>query len=201
MNTPFHKLRSLAATAAMVAGFGLITAATAAAASAGEPPMLSVGSAFVDAGGGPGSFSSVRASEAMFGQRTVQHEFVRLRRAYGARNLNRFVKIYDFAVNDAWQRAGQDNVGFPPPASLAGKTLALALVKAGTSGHDTFSFGRMLGTALTPRVAHQVTRDITARFGAAAEARFSRMADAAFVDFARTLGNRNLRSAASGTSS
>ncbi|MHB8230666.1 MAG: hypothetical protein ACYDG0_07770, partial [Vulcanimicrobiaceae bacterium] len=97
--------------------------------------------------------------------------------------------------------AGQDNVGFPPPASLAGKTLALALVKAGTSGHDTFSFGRMLGTTLTSRVARQVTRDITARFGAAAEARFSKMADAEFVDFARMLGNRNLRSAARGTSS
>ncbi len=201
MNTPFYKLGSLAAIAAMIAGFGFITAATTAAASAGEPPMLSVGSAFVDAGGGPGSFSSVRASEAMFGQRTVQHEFVRLRRAYGARNLNRFVRIYDFAVNDAWQRAGQDNVGFPPPASLAGKTLALALVRAGTSGQDTFSFGRMLGTTLTQRVAHQVTRDITARFGAAAEARFSRMADAEFVDFARTLWDRHLRSADHGTSS
>src|SRR5690348_16379235 len=68
-------------------------------------PALDVTAAFIKAGGGAGSFSTVRAFSSMIGDTVLQSELAKLRTRFGARATDRFVHVFDFAMSDAWKRA------------------------------------------------------------------------------------------------
>ena len=85
------------------------------------------------AGGGAGEYSTVRALNTMLGEANVQSEMQHLEDQYG--DTSSFVQLFDFAMNDAWTKAGKANVSVRTDSNLTGDRLADALVRADTRGH------------------------------------------------------------------
>src|SRR5579863_2515323 len=81
---------------------------------------LPVAADFIQAGGGPGSFSIIRAWDNMIGAGALQVDLTKLTSVYGRHATSQFVRIFDFAMADAWDRAGMDNVDMPPPNGSGG---------------------------------------------------------------------------------
>jgi hypothetical protein len=147
---------------------------------------------FIEAGGGPGSFSMVRAYDNMIGPTALQDDLTELAAAYGQRSTDRFVRIFNFAVSDAWKYFGMDNLAVPEPTGNGGRSLALAMFHAGVAPDGTFWTGYLLGHVLTPRVYSQVTADIDNRFGPDADAQFHAMSNQLFNAVARQIGATSL---------
>ena len=186
-NTILMKTRTTSRTVALVAGALILIAA------GPTSPSLPVTSAFIAAGGGAGSFSSVRAFTHIVGPDTLQAELAKLRLTFGGHNVDRFVRVLDYAINDGWQRAGQDDVKMPAPTADTGTALALDMVKAGTSGpNSTFRTTTMMDALLTARVHSQVGADIAARYGGDAVANFEGVGNQFFYDLAHSLGNSSV---------
>jgi hypothetical protein len=168
-----------------IAATGLGTSATRAydaARSFGGP--LYVGSSdlpvavdFIQAGGGPGSFSMIRAWDNMVGSNALQADLTKLTSVYGRRATDQFVRIFDFTLADGWNRAGKDNVDVPGPTGSAGRLLALTMLRAGRAPDGQIWMGYLLGHVLSPRINSQISADINNRYGVDADARFNRMAD------------------------
>lgn len=196
MNTLRPCVRPLAA--ATVAAFLLIFLSFSAASAAdsnryGGPvyngaPVGDVTAELLAVGGTPGSFSTVRTLNTLVGQDAVTAEFTKLKGQYGGPAINQFLKTFDFAVNDAWKRAGQDNITFPAPATLSDHDLAVALVQAGTDNTSTFWTGLMLDKAVSHKVHMEVMTDIDAKYGEPADASYHRIGNQLFYDLAVTLG-------------
>jgi hypothetical protein len=153
----------------------------------GGPAEVTVTAALYTEGGGAGAFSSVRALNSIFGDATVTAELLKLRGGYGNAAVDQFVKVFDYAVSDAWQRAGQSNITFPTSSPLSGHELAVALVQAGTATDHTFWFGTLLDRTLTHKVHVQVMSDIDTKFGGDADTQFHRIANQMFYDLAQDL--------------
>lgn len=172
-------------------GFGTrVTRAYDAASSFGGP--LYVGSAelpvaanFIQAGGGPGSFSMIRAWGNMIGADALQVDLTKLTRVYGRHATDQFVRLFDFAMADAWNRAGMDNVKMPGPNGNNGRVLALTILRAGRAPDGQLWAGYLFGHVLSPRIYSQVTADVNNRYGIDADARFNRMADQFMDDVAQ----------------
>src|ERR1700683_1315260 len=64
-------------------------------------PALNVTASLVKAGGGPEHFSITTALTNMVGEDTFKGEVASLTKRYGEKRVMRFVKIFNFAVNDA----------------------------------------------------------------------------------------------------
>lgn len=138
---------------------------------------LAVAADFIQAGGGPGSFSMIRAWENMIGGNALQVDLAELTSVYGRRATDQFVRLFDFTMADAWNRAGRDNVNVPGPTGSAGRVLALTILRASRASDGQIWMGYLLGHMLSPRINSQVSADINNRYGVDADARFSRMAD------------------------
>lgn len=138
-------------------------------------------------GGEAGGFSSIRALNALAGEATVTAEFAKLRGQYGDVAMDRFVKTFDFAINDAWKRAGEANVTFGAPAALSDNDLATGLISAGRSAGGTFWTGLFLDKLVTHGVHESVMQDIDARYGKPADAQYHRIANQLFYDLAQSL--------------
>jgi hypothetical protein len=148
---------------------------------------LPVTVAFIKAGGGAGSFSTVRAFTNLIGADALQAELRNVRSQYNSDDDERFVRYLDFTINDAWQRAGQDDVKMPPPSDDAGKGLVRAMISAGTAPGGTFRMSAMLDALLTPKVHAQVMGDLNARYGPDAAPNLERVGTQFFSDLAQTL--------------
>jgi hypothetical protein len=159
---------------------------------AGDPALV-VTSSLYAAGGGAGSFSTVRALTSIVGDDTLQSELVKLRGQYGAQAVDQFVRVSDFAINDAWKIAGADNVKIPTAGTLTGKDLGSALVQAGTDTSNTFWTGLLLDKALTHKVNMQVMTDIDTKYGEPVDASYHKIANQLFYDFAQSMGTTNLK--------
>jgi hypothetical protein len=152
-------------------------------------PDVNVAAAFYASGGGPGDFSVVRAMKSMIGEAQLQSEMTKLAGTYGQTNADLFPRVFDFTMNDAWSRAGRDNLMIPPFGSHEGAALAHDLVRDGTAPTGTFWTGYLLDHTMTPQVRAQVVADVVARYGAARAATFNRMANQFFFDVSLTLGD------------
>jgi hypothetical protein len=152
----------------------------------------------IEAGGGAGSFSVVRAWETMIGPGAVQDDLTELARGYGQPDADQFVRIFNFAIADAWTHFGADDVNVPGQTGSTGPSLAVAMVRAGTAPDGAFWTGYMLGHILTPRVYRQVTADIDARYGSDADARFHRMSNQFFNAVAQQVDATTLGAAPNG---
>jgi hypothetical protein len=151
-------------------------------------PVGDVTAELLAIGGTPGNFSTIRALNALVGQDAVTAEIAKLKGQYGHPQVDQFVKTFDFAISDAWTRAGDDNVAFPAPATLSDHDLAVALVQAGTDNTSTFWTGLMLDKVISNKVHMEVMTDIDAKYGEPADASYHRIANQLFYDLAVTLG-------------
>jgi hypothetical protein len=146
--------------------------------------------ALIDSGGGPGTFSSVRAFSSMIGDSALQNELRKLRSQYGSDNIDFFVQAFDYAMHDAWQLAGQSNITVPSE-QIAGRALAQALINAGTNQH-VFTTRRLLGVLLTPKLRNDVVNDLKLRYGPDKTEEFSRMGNQFFYDVAQLIGDQEV---------
>lgn len=140
---------------------------------------------FVAAGGGAGSFSSVRAFDAMIGAQPLQSELAKLRGVFGEKPVDQFTPTLDFAVADAWKRAGQDDVHIPAPTGIDPHALAAELVHAGAN-NGNFSMGALLDDLFTPRVHAQVSADVDSKYGPGTEKNLESVGDRFFSDLAQS---------------
>ncbi len=146
------------------------------------------------AGGGAGDgFSTVRALDTMFGAAEVQAEFEKLQAQYG--ESTPLVDAFDFAMRDAWHRAGQDDVRIASGSSLDGRGLALAVIRAG-SHKNRFSVERLFGSLFPPRLAGDVLLDLDTKYGTDRASQFRKLADTFFADMGSDLGDTALKGAA-----
>jgi hypothetical protein len=141
--------------------------------------------AFYAAGGGAGSFSTVRALNTMLGAPAVQAEMLRLQDQFG--DTSGFVSMFDFAMDDAWQRAGKADVAISTTPDLTGAQLATAMVSAGTQ-HRVFTVQRLFGALFPPQVAADVLLDVDVKYGADAGKNFRGIANQFFTDTGQSLG-------------
>lgn len=149
-------------------------------ASAAPQSASGLAGAFIDAGGGPGSFSTVRAFSAMIGDTAVQSELTTIKNRSTTQARDQFIRVFDFAMSDAWQRAGQDNVTVPD-SSQRGIDLVKGLYNAGMQG-GAFSAEAFFSTLFTPKVWTDVSHDIDAKFGAGTSGTFAGNVGAMFTD-------------------
>jgi hypothetical protein len=144
--------------------------------------------ALIEAGGGPGTFSSVRAFASMVGDSVLQTELGKLRSQYGSDNVDFFVGAFDYAMHDSWQLAGLSNISVPSQ-QIGGHALAQALVNAGTNEH-VFTTRRFLGVLLTPKLRNEVVNDLKLRYGADQTEEFVRIGNQFFYDVAQLVGDQ-----------
>jgi hypothetical protein len=159
-------------------------------AAAPAPPgaNLPLASSFIASGGGPGSFSSVRAFNALVGADAVIANQRQLVAAYGQDKANQFVQIFDYAIADAWQLAGRSNISIPAPAQTGGQALATQLVQAGIGSGTTFDNDVFFTGLFGSRIAGQVALDVNAKFGPGSWIDFGEMADQFFRTIGQTVG-------------
>lgn len=146
--------------------------------------------AFVNAGGGPGKFSTSTALTALVGADVTNKEVAKLTTQYGKPAVDSFITVFSYAVNDATKIATADGIAFPSPA-LSGDKLAGQIVQDGTA-NGTFQTGYLLDHLLTHKIHDQVMGDIDAKYGAAADANYHKISNQAMYDIAQALGDKSV---------
>jgi len=163
-----HALAGFAIALALVSPAGAVTK--------NAPPVVGD---FISAGGGAGSFSTVRAFTKMVGDTAFQAALQEQRDKYGADNTDRFVQVFDYAMADGWKRAGQADVAIPSDTSLDGQQLVNALIELG-SNKGKFDSGTLFNNMFTQKVSAQIAGDIAKKFGNDAMISFYKIADGLF---------------------
>jgi hypothetical protein len=154
-------------------------------------PALNVTAALIAAGGGAKNFSAVTAMNAMAGPKLAAAEISKLTKQYGKARVDRWVKVFDFAVKDAVRIATEAKVKLPQP-TLKGAALAATLIDAGLD-KNTFYVELLLDKALSRAIHMQVMDNIDAKFGEAADADFHRITNQAMYDLAHALGKKQVK--------
>jgi len=149
-------------------------------------PNLELASSLVAAGGSPEKFSIVTALRNLAGKKIANAELLKLTRQFGPGKIESFVKVQNFAVDEAVRDATSAGVKFPAPR-LTGTVLAVALTKAGLEG-GTYYEGVMLDHVVSHKIHEAVMDAIDAQYGAKADANYHRIADQAHYDLAHALG-------------
>lgn len=165
---------------------GVALAATIAASA--PPSDINLASSLIASGGGPGSYSTIRAFSAMVGPDDVLAAEHQVALMDGQQNADNFIGMFDYAISDAWQLAGKNDVSMPPPAQTGGASLAAQLVQAGTrnGSFDTpMFFAQLFGV----KIASQIMNDLDARYGPGASLTFTRMANHFFTGVGALLNN------------
>jgi|SRR5579871_3944505 len=155
-------------------------------------PALEVTAALVKAGGGPGHFSVAKAMTAMVGAKLVKAEVEKLTKQYGEEKVTSFLKVQDFAVEDALQIATKAGVKLPRP-TLSGKKLAETLLMAGMDKEGTFYIEFLLDKAVTHKIHEAVMDDIDARFGGDADVNYHTISNQLWFDVGQALGNKTVK--------
>ncbi len=144
------------------------------------------------AGGGAGSFSTVRALNSMLGAPAVQAEMQNLQDRFG--DTSTFISTFDFAMDDAWQKSGRADVSISTQSDLTGQQLASAVIAAGTQ-HRIFTVQRLFASLFPPQVAADVLLDIDVKYGADTSKNFRETANAFFTDTGQEIGVAALKGA------
>ena len=153
-------------------------------------PKLEVASSLVAAGGAPQKFSIVGALRSIAGKKVANAELLKLTRQYGPGKIASFVKVQNFAVDQAVRDAVAAGVMLPAPM-LHGKRLAVAITKAGLEG-GTYYEGVMLDHLVSNKIHEAVMKAIDAQYGTKADANYHRIADQAHYDLAQALGAKSV---------
>ncbi len=157
-------------------------------------PDLKAAISLVTAGGAPEHFSIVRALRVLAGNKIANAELVKLTKQYGPGKIGSFVKVQNFAVDEAVRDATAAGVKFPA-ASLTATPLAVRVTKLGLQG-GTYYEGVMLDHLVSHKIHEAVMGAIDAQYGAKADANYHRIADQAHYDLAHALGATTVKLAA-----
>ena len=136
---------------------------------------IGLASSLIASGGGPGSYSTIRAFDAMVGPNAVLAQEQKLAAQYGQPAADQFVQMFDYAISDAWRLAGEDNVVMPAATESGGAALAEELTQAGTGTSGTFHDGRFFDRLFGSQIAAQIMTDLDRHFGAGSSAKFESM--------------------------
>jgi hypothetical protein len=148
-------------------------------------PALAVTLSMVEAGGGPGSFSTATLLKTLTGP-LFDAEVAKLTKQYGKAQVGQFLKTFDFVIADSLKIVKEKNVALPSqpnPDPKDGKALAAALWNAGQSGQG-FNVEVMLDRAVSHPIHVQVMKDIDAKYGLAADAQYHAILTTAMKDLA-----------------
>ena len=159
----------------------------------GAPDLLAA-SSLVAAGGAAEHFSIVAALQSLAGKKTADAEILKLTRQYGPGKVASFVKVQNFAVDEAVRDAIAAGVKFPAP-TLSGKVLAVRITKHGLQ-QGTYYEGAMLDKLVSHKIHEAVMDAIDAQYGMKADANYHRIADQAHYDLAQALGAKKVMLAA-----
>lgn len=167
-----------------------ILAVLLAAAMAGSgAPDARLASTFIGAGGGAGSFSTIRAFDRMLGPSAViaQERLMRVR--FGSRDADRFFRMFTYAVSDAWTRASRANIRFPNATSQSGSvSQARRLIRAGVSREGSFDTTHLFAQLFSLPVAIAVMNDLDAKYGQGSSQTFAREGDRFFENVGSKVG-------------
>jgi len=155
-------------------------------------PMLKTTVSAVMAGGGPGKFSTAKAITALAGKKGTDAEVKKLTKQYGADKVSDFLKVNDFAIEDAVKIALAAGVKLPK-GNLKGKALGMELVKLGLDKDNTYYVEYMLDKLVTHDIHLKVMDDIDAKFGQAADANYHKIANQAYYDYAHLIGMKKVK--------
>jgi hypothetical protein len=168
--------------AALTLTFALLGAAPATYNGAPDTPLAD---AFIGSGGGPGSFSTIRAFDGMIGPDAVLTAERDLASAGGTHDADGFIRQMDYAISDSWTVASRQNVKLGDAPAINGSSdIARSLVRDGTTPDGTFDTGYLLAHLFTPGVATQVMHDLDARYGEGTSGQFTLMGNRFFSDVA-----------------
>jgi hypothetical protein len=156
----------------------------------GAPDLLAA-SSLVAAGGAAEHFSIVAALRSLAGKKIADAEVLKLTRQYGPGKVASFVKVQNFAVDQAVRDATAAGVKFPA-ATLSGTVLAVRITKHGLE-HGTYYEGAMLDKLVSHKIHVAVMEAIDAQYGAKADANYHRIADQAHYDLAQALGAKTVK--------
>jgi hypothetical protein len=150
-------------------------------------PDLQATISFVAAGGGPTDFSTAKALTALVGPDLTNREVAKLNAQYGKANVDLFIVVFNYAVQDAAAIAIKNGVQFPTP-TMSGHELAAQLVKDGTTQDGVFWTGYMLDHLVTHPIHDQTMMDIDKKFSPAADANYHKISNQALYDISQALG-------------
>ncbi len=155
----------------------------------GAPDLLAA-SSLVAAGGAAEHFSIIAALQSLAGKKTADAEVLKLTRQFGPGKVASFVKVQNFAVDEAVRDATAAGVKFPAP-TLSGKVLAVRITKHGLQ-QGTYYEGVMLDKLVSHKIHEAVMDAIDAQYGTKADANYHRIADQAHYDLAQALGAKTV---------
>ena len=147
-------------------------------------PNLGLTVALVEAGGGPGKFSSVTLVKTLTGP-VFEAEVKSLTDKYGADSVKSFLSTFDFVISDSLKLATAANVALPAKPSVDptdGKALSAALYKAGIDRDGNFDIEFLLDTLVSHGIHTQVMDDIDAKISRKADANYHIILTQAFKD-------------------
>ncbi len=155
-------------------------------------PALDVTASLVKAGGGADNFSIATALTSMVGAKTTGAEVKKLTKQYGKKRVDRFIKVFDFAVADSLTIATKAGVTLPE-GSLSGTKLAGTLVTAGQDKNGTFWTGFLLDKAVTHGIHVQVMKDIEKKWGMDADKDYHRISNQAHYDLGKAFKIKGIK--------
>lgn len=155
-------------------------------------PKLNLTASLVNAGGGPGKFSTAKAVTAIAGTKLVNAEIAKLTKQYGKEKVGQWIEVGDFAVADALKIATAAGVKLPG-GKMTGKALGGSLVQLGLGKDNVFYVEFMLDKLLTHDIHNKVMDDIDAKFGHAADATYHKISNQAYYDLAHALGMKKVK--------
>jgi hypothetical protein len=114
----------------------------------------------------------VRAWDRMIGPTALEAILQDLAHQYGWPATNRFIKIYNFAISDAWNRFGRHDLSVPWPGERGGRSLARRIVRVGRTPAGEISTAYFFGRVLSPPIYSEVAGDIAATYGSESNIQF-----------------------------
>ena len=181
------------------ARFSDVPAATAAHAdSYAGAPDLALTLSLVEAGNGPKSFQS-STLVGVLGGASTHAEVAKLGKQFGSSNVQSFLTVFNYAVDDSLKIVTEKKVALPAaaePAPTDGKALAVALYKGGELANGHFNVEYLFDRLLTHPIHVQVMDDIDAKYGTKADANFHIILQQAMVDLGALYGSSTAAAAA-----
>jgi hypothetical protein len=136
-------------------------------------PALSTTVAMIVAGGGPAKFDSAKLVGFLAGDLTAA-EVAKLDKQFGAKQVQSFLTVFTFVVDDSVTKVVAAKVALPTPDPAAlkdGKSLSAALYTLGENG-DMWNVEYMLDNLVTHPIHVAVMNDIDAKYGSKADANY-----------------------------
>lgn len=155
-------------------------------------PALEVTASFIKAGGGTSNFSTAKAFTAMLGEATVKSEVAKLTKQYGAKRVQRWLEIFDFAVADAIKIATAAKVSLPK-GTLSGAELAKTMVQSAMDKDGTIYVELLFDKALSHDIHERVMDNIDKKFSPEEDMDFHRICNQALYDIAVALKIKNAK--------